>query len=113
MRVAARAEGRGSIAEGKFRGSVVEATFIYIYIYIHKNTDIIHTKKIDIDTDIIRYRYRYRYRYSSTRGFCLTRQTKSVSGFSRKPRGSLAEASWKPKFSNLYLGLFLFKTSSD
>ena len=60
MRVAARAEGRGSIAEGKFRGSVVEATFSYIYIYVYiyiyiytqKHTDIIHTNKIDIDIDI-------------------------------------------------------------
>ena len=43
MRLAARAEGCGSIAEGEFRGSVVEAInkydisstiCIYIYIYI-------------------------------------------------------------------------------
>ena len=40
MRLAARAEGCGSIAEGEFRGSVVEAknkydTSAIIYIYIH------------------------------------------------------------------------------
>jgi hypothetical protein len=43
VRVAARAEGCGSIAEGKFRGSVVEALkntifIIYIYIYIDRFT---------------------------------------------------------------------------
>ena len=37
MRIAARAERRGSIAEGKFRGSYIYIYLsVYLYIYIYK-----------------------------------------------------------------------------
>ena len=54
MRLAARAEGCGSIAEGEFRGSVVEAInkydiFFIIHIYMHRSYIEIdsHTNMID------------------------------------------------------------------
>ena len=56
MRLAARAEGCGSIAEGEFRGSVVETinkydifsiVYLYFYLYIDHIKIDSHTNMID------------------------------------------------------------------